>query len=129
MSKLDELVNRYGNLKSEMDSYKKQVNADNSEIKSIMKEMDISEHNSGEFTAKYSITVSESFDEDKLVHTLQSIWSNKNGSMTNPYLKMVYIPDMEAIENAIYNGQLNAAELAGCKVTKETPRLTIKRNK
>ena len=36
---------------------------------------------------------------------------------------------MEAIENSIYSGELNASELANCKVVKNIPKLTIKKVK
>lgn len=126
---LVEAVERYGSTKAEMDSYKKLVDEDNKLIKKLMVEKGLTVCEGENFTAKYSVAVSENFDEDKLVSKLQSIWSEHNGSMTNPYLKMVYVPDMDAIENAIYNGQLNAADLADCKVRKETPRLTISKTK
>lgn len=127
MNEFDNVVERYGRLKNEVDSYKKQIDADNAEIKAYMKDKAFKSYRSENYTVNYSVAVSESFDEDKLVHTLQSIWSAKNGSMSNPYLKMVFVPDMKAIEDAIYNGQLNAADLADCRIRKETPRLTIKK--
>ena len=123
---LQELIKRYGNNKTEMDSYKKQVDEDNKEIKNIMSTKGMDKAVGGGFTATYSVSVSESFDNDKLTEKLKQLWS-KNGSMKNPYIKLVPMPDMDAIENAIYSGELNAKDLADCKVRKETPRLTIKK--
>lgn len=127
MANLDELVTRYGTLKGEMDSYKKQVDEDNKEIKRLMSEQGLKTVSAGGYVATYSVSKSEGFDEDKLVQKLHSIW--KGESISNPYIKMVFVPNMEAIENAIYNGVINAAELSDCRVTKETAKLLIKKEK
>lgn len=137
MSKLDELISRYGNLKSEMDSYKKQIDSDNKSIKDIMSTEGITEHTAGGYTAKYTIAVQESFDDNKLVEKLKDIWFKKHSYQPDisgldnscPWIKTVIIPNMEAIENSIYSGELNASELANCKVVKNIPKLTIKKVK
>lgn len=132
---LQELVARYGNLKGEMDSYKKQVEADNKAIKSRMAELCITEYESGGYVAKYSVSVSDDFDEGKLLDKLSSI-TYKDESGANVLvgtglgiIKLKPYVDMSALEDAIYNGKINAAELASCRVRKETPRLTISKVK
>lgn len=124
--RLDELVTRYANLKSEMDSYKKQVDEDNKSIKELMSSNNLKEHTAGGYTAKYSVIVSESFDEDKLLNKLVQNLSEEN------YKKVVktkeYV-DMDALENAIYNGKINPVDLADCRIKKETTRLTISKVK
>lgn len=129
MSYLSELIDRYGRVKSEMDSYKKEVDASNAEIKVLMadEKLDISE--GSEYVAKYQIIKSESFNDEKLVQKLHALWSEHNGSMTCPYTKMVYVPNMEEIERALYNGELRPEDIADCKVVKETPRLTVTKKK
>lgn len=135
MEELKTLVERYGNLKKEMDSYKKQVDADNKAIKEVMSETGITEFTAGGFVAKYSVAVSESFDEDKLLAKIEKMtFTSANGSEVAVgsglgVIKMKPTIDMEALENAIYNGYVNAADLADCKVVKETPKLTIKEAK
>ena len=135
-SLLSQLVERYGNLKTEMDSYKKQVEADNAEIKKIMKDSGIDSFTAGGYTASYSVAVSENFDEDKLIAKLEHLtYQDPNSGATVcvgsglGIIKMRPYVDMEALENAIYNGNVNAADLADCKVRKETPKLTIKKEK
>lgn len=135
MTHLEELIERYGTLKNEMDGYKKQVDADNKAIKTIMESENLSECSYGGYTAKYSVSVSESFDEEKLIAKLRSM-TYKDDSCTGPVsveslgiIKMQPYVDMEVLENAIYKGLLNAADLADCKVRKETPRLTISKAK
>lgn len=129
MEELKILVERYGNLKSEMDSYKKQVDEDNKAIKQIMSETGVTEFSAGGFTAKYSVSKSESFDEDKLISKIRELNPVKDGKYADEMGLIEYVPrvNMEVLENLIYNGNINAAELANCKVTKETPKLTIKK--
>ena len=122
MTRLDELVERYGNLKSEVDSYKKQMDSDNAEIKSIMREDNLSEHKAGGFRAVYSEATSESFNDDMLLMKVKELW---HGEGPCPYVKTVEVPDMKAIEDAIYHGEINPSDLADCKVVKKTPRLNI----
>jgi hypothetical protein len=119
---LETLVERYGNLKGEMDSYKKQVDADNKDIKDLMSSLGVDKFESENYTAKYSVAVSENFDEDKLVSKLQVLG-------IEGLIVMKPTVDMTALENAIYNGKVDAADLADCKVRKETPRLNIYKKK
>lgn len=125
MDSLDVLVERYGNLKTEMDSYKKQVDADNADIKTTLVKMGLNEYSAGGYTVKYSVAVSEGFDEEKLLAKIDEMKLPEELGI----IKMKPYVDMTALENAIYNGKLNAAELSSCKTKKETPRLTIKKNK
>lgn len=131
-NKLEELISRYGRLKSEMDSYKKQVDADNKNIKSIMSGMGINEYTADDYTAKYTVAISESFDDDKLVETLFNLWDEAHPYELRescPWVKVKYVPDMEEIENALFDGELNGADLADCKIVKKIPKLTISKTK
>ena len=49
---LDEIIERYGRLKEEVDSYEKQIKYDNSSIKSKMTEKEQKENESQKKTAK-----------------------------------------------------------------------------
>ena len=131
-NKLEELISRYGRLKSEMDSYKKQVDADNKDIKNIMSNMNINECSAGGYTAKYTVAISESFDEDKLVEKLLSLWDDEHPDEFRdscPWVKRKYVPDMDEIENSLFNNELNGADLADCKIVKKIPKLTISKTK
>lgn len=119
---LEELIERFGNLKTEADSYKKQIEADNSEIKKIMKEEGISDYSVGKYKVSYSEAVSESFDDEKLIAKVQELW---HGTGDCPYVKTVVVPDMKAIEDAIYHGEINPSDLVDCKTVKKTPRLNL----
>lgn len=116
------LVERYGNLKAEVDSYKKQIDADNKDIKSLMSTLGLDDFESETYRAHYSVSVSEGFDQDKLVKKLETLG-------IKGLIVMKPVVDMTALENAIYNGKVDAADLAECKVRKETPKLNIYKNK
>ncbi len=119
---LTELIDEFGEQKAELDSIKKLVDANNKVIKSRLTELQLSKASSSKYTVTLSTVTSESFDEPKLVEKLKALGNTD-------CIKTVEVPDMNAIENAIYNGKLNASELADCKVTNTTQRLTIKKNK
>ena len=70
---LEEIVERYGRLKAEVNSYTKQINSDNSSIKSKMTKLNIKNFESENYVASYSVITSESFDEDKLISKLRSM--------------------------------------------------------
>ena len=127
--KLEECVKRYGENKDYIKPYEKEIKEDNDTIKKIMKENKIKTFPGGDYVATYRIDVSEDFDYDKLLQTVRAAWGEKHGSMTNPWIKVKYEVDMEALENAIYNGEFDASLLAGCKVKKETPKLIINKAK
>lgn len=122
---LEEVIERFGNLKTEADSYKKQIEADNTEIKKLMKEGQLTEAVSGPYKVVYSEATSESFDDEKLIAKVRELWLNSNGTGNCPYVKTVVVPDMKAIEDAIYHGEINPSDLVDCKTVKKTPRLNL----
>lgn len=122
MSNLGEIIERYGTNKAELDKIKKVVDADNTEIKLLMNKDGLSEFSSDNFTAKCSVITSQDFDEGLLLAKIKEL------GLSNCIATREYV-DMEVLENLIYNGSVNAAELASCKVTKSQTRLTIKKNK
>lgn len=123
---LRELLEHYGENKDTMDSIKKLVDADNTSIKELMRAKGLTEAESTNYTAKLTIRRTESFNEDLLLAKVTELWTAKNGKKKNPIIKLVPTVDMDALENAIYNGLIDASELASCKVVKETPTLTVK---
>lgn len=129
MEVLRTIVSRYCKLKNEVDGYKKQIEEDNKNIKVLMKEGGLTKVESEGFTVNYSVAVSESFDEEKLLSKLRSM---KFGDKMADEIGLIeYVPkvNMDALENAIYNRQVDPIELADCRIRKETERLTIKKGK
>ena len=115
---LTTVVPRYGSNKSEMDSYKKLCDGDNTLIKQLMAEAALSEFEAGGFKASRSVTEKESFDEVALIAALKKL------KIKGVIKKKEYV-DMDALENAIYNGKIDAALLAGCQTKKEVVTLRV----
>lgn len=120
MTKLEELIKRYYNLKTEMDSYKKQVDADNKEIKKLMGDSNMAIFDVGDITAVCQEIVSESFDEDKLLSCIKELGLNS-------CIKTKEYVDMAELENLIYSGEIDPKQLSDCKITKTQTRLTVKK--
>ena len=128
MPSLKELVKSYGEMKQIVDGYKKPIEEANKEIKSIMSSKNLSEFESGGFKAKYSVSVSEGFDETKLIDVIKDTLEPGELKKLGIIKTKEYV-DMEVLENAIYNGIIPASKLQSCKTRTETPRLTIKKIK
>lgn len=134
MESLKDLIPRYFLNKGELDAYKKLVDKDNKSIKELLleklkkNETSVSETVDG-ITATCTVIDKTDFDYNKLLQKLKSDWHKDNGSMTCPYIKLVEQVNMEAVEDAIYNGQLDPKSLEECKVPKFENRLTIKKEK
>lgn len=128
MPSLKELVKSYGEMKQIVDGYKKPIEEANSQIKSIMSSKNLSEFESGGFKAKYSVSVSEGFDESKLIKVIKDTLAPEDPKLKEIIKTKEYV-DMEILEDAIYNGIIPAAKLQSCKTRTETPRLTIKKIK
>ena len=121
--KLQELITHYYVNKVEADSYKKIVDKDNAAIKEIMLEEQLSEMTTNDgLKATCSISEKESFVEDALIDKIKSL------GVKGIIKKKEYV-DMEALENAIYHGELNAAELASCQEKKQVVTLRVTRLK
>lgn len=122
---LDTLIPMYATNKSELDSYKKLCDLQNTQIKELMVNEDLTEKTVGDWTAKYSVTTRESFNEDKLLQVCQ-IAGIKEVIKTKEYI------DMEALESAIYNGKISEElllEIDKCREVKEVPTLMISKKK
>ena len=121
--KLQELVSHYYLNKNEADSYKKIAEKDNAAIKEIMLQEHLPEITTADgIKATCSISEKESFVEDALIEKIKSL------GVKGIVKKKEYV-DMEALENAIYNGKLNAAELASCQEKKQIVTLRVGRAK
>ena len=118
--KLAELISRYYEMKSEMDSYKSQVDSDNKAIKEIMGKEKLSKHTYGEYTANYKVIDKSYFDEPKLLERLKAL-GRTDAIKTKEYV------DMACVENMLYNGELSPEDIKDCKVTKYEERLTVKK--
>ena len=116
--RLTELLPIYHMQKSEMDSIKKVVDKENAEIKTLMRASNLSEFVAGDIKATCSISERQDFIEEALIEKL------KDMKVRGIIKKKEYV-DMDALENAIYNGKVDAAALASCQTTKEVVTLRV----
>ena len=102
LEKLNELVPRYGDEKTEMDRYKKLCDADNAEIKSIMSDLALQHYTAGKYKVTRSVQERESVDEDLLLNLLKPF---PEVQVHNIIKTKEYI-DFDALEAALYKDAL-----------------------
>lgn len=130
MQKLDELVKAYALNKSEVDDLKKVCDKQNAEIKKLMSSNELPKWEVGDYTATYTVRASRTTDEDKMLEILKADWIKQNGSMECPYIKTKEYLDTDALEDAIFRGELSKellADLNSCSTIKSVPTLTVKK--
>lgn len=118
MLELHELIPRYHRENELVKEHKKIADADNKQIKKVMSENDISEFSTHGLVAK--ITVAERVDlmEDVLMDKIKEM-GIEGIIKTREYI------DMNALEDALYHGKINAATLAKAQTKKEVTTLRI----
>lgn len=129
METFNELVERYFSNKAEENELHKRNVEDNNTIKVHMHLNEMTKTDTDKYTVSITEVKSEKFNDEKLVQTLHHIWAQDHGSMTCPWTKMVFVPDMEAIENAIYENELDPKMLADCKEVSVRENLYVKLKK
>lgn len=114
ITKLKELIDRYAFNKVELDSYKEICDSANKEIKDIMKENNLTSFDTDFYTAKIGVQERAKFDEDKAIMLLQNLYLNKgiNKKLLDQLIVQKPCIDMNALENAIYHGNIDASVLA-----------------
>lgn len=120
---LKELIRLFYEDKQNLDKYKKLTDEYNQEIKDAMKELGINEFNTDNgLVAKITIQNRESFIEDNLINKLKEL-------QLPEIIKTKEYVDMDALEDAIYNGKLNASELTNCREIKQVVTLKVSKKK
>ena len=120
---LNSIIECFYKDKQTADKYKKSAEEYNKEIKDIMGNIKIDEFETDSgLIAKLTHKQSESFNEEKLLAKMKEL--NIPGIIkTREYV------DMEALENEIYNENIDASELASCREIKETVALKVSKKK
>ena len=131
-NRLNELVESYYLNKTELDSYKKLCDNQNKSIKDLMLEMNVEDYDSDNYHASRKVSTRENFNEEQLLEFIRStIWADK-GSMHCPYIKTKYVVDYDALEKAIYNGDITKEqllEMEKCKTVTEVVTLRVTKRK
>lgn len=129
ISELSVLVSRWGENKSTADKLKKEVDKDAAQIKQIMIDKKMENSTSGVYTADLSFRDDTTIDEDGVMNFIKTkLWGNK-GSMECPYIKRIEVIDWDALEKAIYNGEITKKQVLAMdkfKTVKKTPVLKLK---
>lgn len=113
-----QLIGNYKQYKSDADRFKKQADIYNKQIKDIMKASGLTEAFGEDTKVTYVTSFRQEFVEEALIATLKQL------KVKGVIKKKEYV-DMDALETAIYNGELSAADLAPCQVTKEVVTLRM----
>lgn len=121
--KIENLIKRYGDNKETEKQLKAALDADNKAIKQHLQETGLTTLDGAGYSVKLSESVCEGFDEDKLIEVLL------NTEIASEVIKTRKYVDMEALEDAVYNGKIAAALLADCKTRKVTTKLLISKTK
>lgn len=118
IKQVQELMIVYKHNKDEADSYDKIAKKYNAQIKTIMRENNLSEVSTKDVKITLSVQHRQSFIEEALIQKLKDLG-------VNGVIKQKEYVDMDALENAIYNGEVNAAMLASCQSTQEVFNLRL----
>lgn len=116
---LNSLVQNFFEDKQRLDKYKKFTETANQEIKDLMHKLNINEFETdSSLIAKLTHKQSESFNEEKLLAKMKEL--NIPGIIkTREYV------DMDALENQIYLGNIDASKLSNCRETKKVVTLKV----
>ena len=120
------IIESYIGNKEKEDEYKKKASAENTQIKSIMKELDIVSCETSLGTAKITDQKRETFIEDDLIQYL------KDNNVADDIIKTKEYVDFDALESAIYNERIPEDIVKGmskCKEVKTVSVLRISKNK
>lgn len=120
---LKELIRLFYEDKQSLEKYKKSTEEYNKEIKEGMKELDINEFETDDgLIAKISIQNRESFIDEKLIEKIKE-------SKVPGIIKTKEYVDMDALEDAIYNGKFDASTLTTCKTSQKVVTLKVTKRK
>ena len=111
-NRLDALIPQYAANKAELDDYKKICDKENAIIKSIMADMDEPTYEAGGYKATYSVSERTSMNEEMLLEIAHN-YGIPNIIKTKEYI------DFDALENAIYKGDIPKEALLEMDKAKE----------
>ena len=127
----EEQVKDYCQKKDEEKVLKKAISSLGETIKNELINSKETDAKFDKYTVRLETRTTESVDEAKLLSVLESDWIKRNGEDSDlpPYIKVARYVDMDALESAIYNGEISKETLLaidGCRVKKESVALTYK---
>ncbi len=121
--KTEEMVEKYGTLKDEEKRLKKDLSYASDYLKSYCSDTGEDSLESDHYTVKYVIQHRESLNEAKLMNYL------KANNLALDIIKTKEYIDTDALEAAIYRGEINPEDIADCKEFTEVETLRYKEKK
>lgn len=112
INELDTLIPQYATNKSELDGYKKICEKENVKIKELMKDLGLTNYETGKYRALYSVSERESMNEEMLLDIAHRLGISEIVK-TKEYI------DFDALENAIYNNRISQEALLEMDKAKE----------
>lgn len=130
MNKLNEnferLIIEFGTNKTASDNLKKVADGQKNEIKKIMLADKLTTASAGGYKVTLSTYQDQSMDEDKLIEVL------KKHSMVKGIIKTKEYVDMDALEQVLYNADLDnevLLDIDSCRKSKDITKLILSRVK
>ena len=120
------LVEKYYLDKVVVDTYTKLCKPGNEAIKAELVARNISSWQTDDLEVTYRVDVSKTLNETKLLDILKADWVANHGKAKCPWIKKVEVVDMEELEKALYDNQVDARLVESCKEEKRTPKLFVK---
>lgn len=122
-AELISIIESYIGNKAKEDEYKKKASAENTQIKSIMSELNINSCATSLGIASISSQKRENFIEDKLIQYL------KENNAGDEIIKTKEYVDFDALESAIYNERIPTDVVKGMASCKEVKTISVLRIK
>ena len=125
MGKIEKMVDEYGELKAQEKEIKDKLKTLNDEIKTYMGHNNLDTLEGAGFVASYTLRKKEDFDEQALIELFKKALSKD--VLANVVKTKEYV-DSDALESAVYHGEVNKPTLLAmdkCKTVKRTPTLNI----
>jgi hypothetical protein len=119
---LKQLLPIYYDNKTEMDSFKKEVDTQNKDIKAILLKAGLDKYQVEDIIAKVTVSKREDFVEETLIEILKKL------KVKDVVKKKEYV-DFDMLEKLIYEGTIDAEKLASARTVKEVVTLKVSKIK
>ena len=123
---LSKTIDEYKESKDKENSLKKINNELSENIKSYMREHNITTADTDNYTATLSRKDSESLNEDLAIEIIKE---NLGGALLSSVIKTKEYIDEDALEKLVYNGDFDINKLAKAKIVKPTFTLRVTKKK
>lgn len=119
-----DLIPQYGAHKEELDAIKKVCDRENKDIKALMKQDNITVLESGGYIAQYSVQQRGSINEDMMLDILKELGTK---AYDLNIIKTAEYVDYDALEKAIYHGEIEESVVLDMDRAKEVKEVTTLR--